>query len=266
MAPVLRLTLLAFAGLALIAGLLLIAGAGHTDDWFSWTIEPPLSAAALGAFYWSAFVLLLTGSRATDWAGVRPIACPVLVISVVLLIVTLVHLDRFHTDSLFGVFWVGAYIVAPPLLAYGMLAERARSGGRAPDETGRELPAPLRALLVIESAVMLGAAAVMLLAPDTAADHWPWALTPLTSRALGAFTLGVGLVGAMVVAENRLRLFDGMAGAYVALGVLQLLAVALHSGDLGTDDLATGIYLGFLGAIALTGAYGSMAARASPSS
>ena len=43
---------------------------------------------------------------------------------------------------------------------------------------------------------MLAAAAVMLLAPDTAIDFWPWTLTPLVSRALGAFTLGVGAGGA----------------------------------------------------------------------
>ena len=51
--PPLRWTLLGFAGLALIAGFLLFLGASDTEKWFSWTIEPPLSAAALGAFYWS---------------------------------------------------------------------------------------------------------------------------------------------------------------------------------------------------------------------
>ena len=39
--PLLRWTLLGFAGLALIAGLLLFAGSSETDEWFSWTIEPP---------------------------------------------------------------------------------------------------------------------------------------------------------------------------------------------------------------------------------
>ena len=135
MNPVLRTTLYGFAGLALIAGFLLFLGASDTDEWFSWTIQPPLSAAALGAFYWSAFALLLAGARARSWAGVRPIAYPVLVIAVVLLAVTLVHLDRFDLDGLFGVFWLCAYIAAPPLLAYGIFLERragpgAEAGGR----------------------------------------------------------------------------------------------------------------------------------------
>jgi hypothetical protein len=261
--PALRLTLAGFAGLALIAGLLLFAGASDTEDWFSWTIEPPLSAAALGAFYWAAFVLLATGARATGWAAVRPIALPVLVIAIVLLVVTLVHLDRFDMDSLFGVFWLCAYVAAPPLLLFGIAAQlRAEQGGGA-DTGGRTLPGALRALIALEAAVMLAVSALLLLAPDTATDLWPWALTPLTSRALGAFTLGVALVGLIVARENRLFPFGGVALAYVALGALQLLALALHAGDLGDDGAANAAYIAFCAAILATGAYGSIAARAS---
>ena len=110
---------------------------------------------------------------------------------------------------------------------------------------------------------MLAAAAVMLLAPDTAIDLWPWTLTPLVSRALGAFTLGVALVGLMVARENRLVLFSGSAIAYTALGALQLLAVALHEPDLGGDRLANGA-LPRVPARRFSppGIYGSIAARA----
>ena len=64
--PRLRLILELFAGLALIAGALLFLGATRTDAWWSWTIEPPLTAATLGAFYWAAFVLILMAARSED--------------------------------------------------------------------------------------------------------------------------------------------------------------------------------------------------------
>ena len=259
--PTLRLTLYAFAGLALIAGFLLTLGATDTDDWFSWTIQPPLTAAALGAFYWASFVLLLSAARASSWAAARSTVLPVTAIAVVLLVITLVHLDRFHTDRLFGIFWVAVYVVVPPLLAIA-IAQQLRAPGED-RHTGRRLPAVLRAALAAEGAVMIAAAAVLLLAPDTAADLWPWALTPLTSRAIGAFVLGIGLVAAVVVREDDLGPLAGPAIAYVALGALQLLAVATHGSDLGDDDVATGVYLAFLAAILATGAYGSIAARAS---
>ena len=105
--PRLRLTLEVFAGLALIAGALLFLGATRTDAWWSWTIVPPLTAATLGAFYWAAFVLILSAARSRTWARARPAVYPVAVIAVLLLVITLIHLDRFDLDSLFGVFWVG---------------------------------------------------------------------------------------------------------------------------------------------------------------
>ncbi|MGZ5324365.1 MAG: hypothetical protein ACXWZ3_10085 [Solirubrobacterales bacterium] len=258
----LRSILRVFAGLALIAGVLLFAGADDTGEWFSWTIQPPLSAAALGAYYWGACALLVAASRSPSWAGARPVVLPVLVIATVLLVITLVHLDKFDLGSLFGAFWLCAYIVAPPLLAAGIARERAASGPGAA-AAGRRLPGALRVALIAEAALLLVASALMLLAPETAAELWPWALTPLTSRALGAFTLGVSLVALMVVRDDTIVLFRGTAAAYAALGMLQLLAVALHSGDLGGDGLATGAYLGFWAAVALTGAYGLIAASAS---
>ncbi len=70
--PRLRLILEVFAGLALIAGALLFFGATRTDAWWAWTIAPPLTAATLGAFYWAAFVLILTAARSETWAEARP--------------------------------------------------------------------------------------------------------------------------------------------------------------------------------------------------
>ena len=261
LSPLLKNTLLGFAGLALTAGFLLFVGANDTADWFSWTIQPPLTAAALGAFYWSAFALLLAGALAPSWRAARPVVYPVLVIATVLLVVTLIHLDRFDMDSLFGVFWLCAYIVAPPLLATGIVVERRRGD---PGTRGRELPGFLRVGVAAQGVVLVGLAAVMLLSPESAAEFWPWTLSPLTSRALGAFVLGVGLVALLVARDEELILFRGTAAAYTALGAFQLLAVALHSSDLGDDGLATGIYIAFLTVIAISGLYGlSIAARAS---
>ena len=249
--PVLRWTLTGFAGLAAGALLLLFLGAEDTEDWFSWTIQPPLSAASLGAFYGAALVLFIGGLRAPGPATARQIAPPVLAIAIALLVVTLVHLDKFDTDSLFGIFWLSAYIVAPPLMLWAILDQR-RAGG---SPTGVPLPRPLRVVLGVEGALMLGAAAVLLLAPETAADHWPWALTPLVARVYGAFTLGVALV-ALIVTRDGFAGSRGIAGAYLTLGAVQLLALLIHRADLGGDDTATAVYIGFLALVLATGAYG----------
>ena len=126
-----------FAGLALVAGFLLFPLAQETDRFFSWTIKPPLTAAFMGAAYWAAFVLIGWAARAGTWELARPALVPVTTIAVLLLVATLVHLDKFDMDSIFGWFWLVVYCSVPPVLARarvapGPTAGRARAAG-APD-------------------------------------------------------------------------------------------------------------------------------------
>jgi membrane protein CcdC involved in cytochrome C biogenesis len=259
--PRLRLILDVFAGLALIAGALLFLGATRTDAWWSWTIVPPLTAATLGAFYWAAFVLILTAARSETWAKARPAVYPVAVIAVLLLVVTLYHLDRFDLDSLFGVFWLVAYALVPPLLVWALIGQL-----RAPGEDARptqRLPRSLRRLLIFEGVAMLATGGVLLFSAGLADDLWPWALSPLTSRAIGSFIVGVGVAALLAVHEDDPVSFRGAALAYTVLGLLEILALLLHTSDLEGDHFDTAIYVVSWSLVTLTGAYGLRAARAS---
>ena len=48
---------------------------------------------------------------------------------------------------------------------------------------------------------------VMDVEPSTAEDLWPWALTPLTARAVSAFLIGFAAAAAYAAADNRLERF-----------------------------------------------------------
>jgi hypothetical protein len=66
-----RLFLIA-TGLSSIASVQLFALAERTDQYFAWTIAPPLMAAFHDAGYWGGgTVLLLLASRERVWAQVR---------------------------------------------------------------------------------------------------------------------------------------------------------------------------------------------------
>jgi hypothetical protein len=262
--PRLRVILEVFAGLAFIAGGLLFLGATRTDAWWSWTIEPPLTAATLGAFYWAAFVLILFAARAQRWSDARPAVYPVAVIALLLLLITLIHIDRFDLDSLFGVFWVVAYALVPPLLAWAIADQRTERGEvRGRERPPRRLPVVLRRALLVEGIVMIVAALLLLIAPGAADDVWPWALSPLTSRAIGSFLFGIGLAALIAVRDDDPVSFRGAALAYAALGLLELLALNLHIPDLGDRPLATTLYAAFWVAVVLTGGYGLRASAAS---
>jgi hypothetical protein len=147
----------------------------------------------------------------------------------------------------FGWFWIVVYVIVPLLLAF-LLWRQARTPGedvleRAP------LPPAVRALLAGQALVMLSIGIALFVAPTDADALWPWTLTPLTARALGAFVFGFGVAAADAVLGNDLRRFEGCALAYTALGALQLLALARYTGDLTGADLDSWLYVGFLASV-----------------
>ncbi len=254
----LRMLLSMFAGLALVAGFLLFPLAQETDRFFSWTIKPPLTAAFMGAAYWAAFVLIGWAARAGTWELARPALVPVTTIAVLLLVATLVHLDKFDMDSIFGWFWLVVYCSVPPVLAVLVWAQARLPAGPAPP--GRPIPAPLRATLLLQAVVMGGLGAVMYVEPSTAGDLWPWALTPLTARAVSAFLIGFAAAAAYAAWDNRLMPFAGAAYAYAVLGALELLAAAVFSGDLD-GGARTALYVAFTVTVLAVGVAGSLAVR-----
>jgi len=131
-----------FAALALIAGVLLFGLSEDTDRFFSWTIKPPLTAAFLGASYWAACVLIAWTARQRLWTMARATMLPVLVIAVLLLVATLIHIDRFDMDSVFGWCWLIVYLIVPPALVFVLVRKLKVPGSDS--VRGRRLPPALR--------------------------------------------------------------------------------------------------------------------------
>ena len=116
-------------------------------------------------------------------------------------------------------------------------------------------------MLMLQGLVMLAFGAYLFAAPGSADDLWPWALTPLTARVIGAFVAGFGASALHAVIANDLRSFEGAALAYAALGMLQLIALALHATDLTGGDGDTWLYVVFLVSVAAAGFAGLRGAR-----
>jgi hypothetical protein len=246
------------AVLAAIAGLELFAGASDTDRFFSWTIEPPLTAAFMGAAYWAAMVLLAWATRQRSWARARTALPPVFTIAVLLLIATLIHLDRYHHD-LYGRFWEAVYVIVVPLLVYLMWSQVRHAGPVR--RANRPLPGWLRGALCLQALVMLGLGAALFVAPVGASSLWPWGLTPLTGRAIGAFLIGFGAAAAFAVGENDVDRLHGAALAYATLGALELAAAALHGGDFSSPAAGVAAYIAFCASVLALGLYGAVRLR-----
>jgi hypothetical protein len=259
----LRVLLWLFAALALSAGVLLFVLSGNTDDTFSWTIKPPLTAAFLGAAYWAAFVLFAWSARQPQWARARPFVLPVAVIAVLLLAATLLHDDKFHKDSVFGWFWIVAYVAVPPALAAALWRQhREVRTERHPEAPPAARLAPaLRAVLVAEGLVLAGVGVSLFAAPDTADSLWPWQLTPLTARAVGAFLAGFGVAAWQAAYEHDIERLRGSAYAYAALGLLELIALLRYPDELDGSGARGVAYVAFAVLVLATGVAGSVLAR-----
>lgn len=263
--PGIRLILYIASGLVLSVGISLYLLSEQTDIYFSWTINPPLTAAFLGAGYLASFLLELLSAGRAIWARARPAVPGVWLFTLLTLIVTLVHLDRFHFGSpqfitVAGTWvWLGVYISVP--IALGVLwVNQVRQPGSDPARRA-PLPAWVRAVLLIQGGVMFLFGAAMLLFPQTVIPHWPWALSPLTSRAIGAWGAGIGTIALQAVWENDWwRLYPFMT-SYALYGLLQLVNLMRYQGMLDYASLPGALYALFMVTVFMVGAYGFLSAR-----
>lgn len=245
-----RWMLLVAGVLVFMAGVPLFIGTEQTDRYFAWTVRPPITAAFLGAAYWASCVLELGAARQATWARARIAVPAVLVFTSLTMLITLLYRDRFHFLSPLLVArvitwgWLAIYVAVPLILAL-LLFRQLRSPGRDLPRTA-PLPAWMRALGWIQAAVLLIAGSLLLFDPNNASWLWPWTLTALTGRATGAWLFGLGVAALHAGVENDLdRIRVGLV-TYVAMGVLQLAALARYPGALQWGRPVSWIYLLFV--------------------
>jgi magnesium-transporting ATPase (P-type) len=257
-----RVILVVAAVLVFLAGLQLTVFPLRTADWFAWTIEVPMTAVFLGAAYWSSAVLEVAGARAGLWSRARLSVWTVLVFTTLTLVVTLVHLDKFHLAAgnptsarLVTVGWLAVYAVVPVVMVALVWhqARQERRPRRRAAETRARPPVPLRALLVALAVVLLALGVVLLLVPLEGARFWPWPLTELTGRAVGAWLVGLGWASAHARVIDDLPSIRPLGLTGIAFVVLQGLALLRHGDELDwSSPTATGyvVVLAVIGVVA----------------
>ena len=210
-------------------------------------------------------MLLFLSSRRRTWAEARIGVLGGIVLTTLVLVAILIHDDRFHLHSdsavTFAGTWafVGTYFVLPPLLLLAAVLQT-RAAGRDPARTS-PLPRWFRLLLAFEAVAMLGVGGALVLVPEQADVLWPWMLTALTGRAVGAFVFSSGLAAALAVWENDWRRIDAAVTSYGVLGFLELVALLRYPREPDWGSPSAWVYLVFLLTMPAIGAYGWYRAR-----
>lgn len=260
-----RLILLAASILVLSAGLDLTLLTEQTVTYFAWTIQPPMTAAFLGAGYLSSFLLEFLAYREKTWANARIAVPSVLTFTTLTLIATILHLDRFHLNNpnispkVAADLWLGIYIIVPIALTILLINEI-----RIQDSTPKRqypLDILLRHVIATQGVIMLVTGMILFIAPATASTFWPWMLTPLTSRAIGSWLLGIGLIALHMTWENDHRRNRIAYVSYALLGLLQVTSLIRYAGDVNWSAAGSWFYLLFIISIIPTGLVGWKASR-----
>ncbi|GAA4667542.1 hypothetical protein [Kineococcus glutinatus] len=262
--PAVRALLAAFAVLTLVATTQLFVFGRDTASGFAWTVRPPLSAAFLGAGYGAGCVLVVLSLRRGTWGAARVGFLTVWLFATAVLLVTLLHLDRFHLGAAGFVpraaawGWLAVYVAVPVAMAVALHAQL-----RAPGEDPRAGPRLGRGLHVAlgAQAVLFLLVGVALFAVPAARDRWPWQLTPLTARAIACWLLALGLAAVLVVADDDLQRLRPAAATYAVLGVLQLFALLRFRADVDWGRAAAWAYLAAVCAVLSSGAAGLARSR-----
>jgi hypothetical protein len=263
--PGMRIVLLVAFLLVLSAGSSLFILTAQTETYFAWTIPALMTAATFGGAYLAAGVLELLASRQHVWANARIAVPAVFVFSVLTLMATLMHLDRFHFNApawitVAGTWvWLGVYVVVPIIMAIVWLAQL-RVLGVDPPRTA-PLPGWLRAVLCLIAAVFVLAGVALFIAPNVVSPLWPWPLTPLTGRAMGAWLVGWGLVMGQMAWENDLHRVRPAFLSLLVLGSLQIVVLARYWNEVAWYTPTAWAYALGVVSVFVIGAYGSFAAR-----
>jgi drug/metabolite transporter (DMT)-like permease len=154
-----------------------------------------LASAYLGGFWF--FVCVLRERR---WAAVKLGFPAVALFATLLGVATVVHWEKFSHGHVAFWLWAGLYLTAPFLVAGAWVANTSVSAPPGDDEDRLGVVARWAVGAVGLGALVTGMA--MFLSPATMMPIWPWALTPLTCRVVGAiFCLGSAGLG--VVRDPR---------------------------------------------------------------
>jgi hypothetical protein len=239
------------AWICAVVGAILVSGVAvlwlepdRTADLFAWTIRPDLTPLLMGSLYGAGAYLFVCAARIDRWHRVAVAFPPIAVFTALMLTATLLHWDRFnHGDApaaaaLSFWIWIVAYALAPFAMAAIWWRNRRADDGQ-PEAVDTTVPAVVRAVVAAGGAIALAVGCVAFLSPTSVTEHWPWALTPLTARVLGAFLVQSGAIALLLARDARWSAWRILVQTVVLGAVLFPIGLARAWSDLdGGNPLA----------------------------
>jgi hypothetical protein len=233
-----------------VAFAVLVPWPSDTARLFAWAIKPTLTSMVLGSVYLGGAYFFLRAFRAREWHTVKGGFIPVGTFATLMGVATIAHWDKFlHAHVAFWL-WAGLYFTTPFLVFWVFLANRKYDAPAADGDL--LLSVGVSRIIAVVGGLSMLTGVFLFLLPDQVVRIWPWALTPLTSRVLGAiFCLGMAGLGALFDRRwSSARVLLQVAALMLALIVV---AGARATGELDSANAMTWLissgFVAVLGAV-----------------
>ena len=233
-----------------------------TDRFFAWTIHPTMTPMTLASAYLGGAYFFFRVQREPRWHTIKAGFPAVALFATLLGIATVLHWDKFSHGHIAFWVWTALYFAAP-FLVFGAWLTNRRYEAQA-DAGELLLGNASRTVITVTGFLALITGATMFVTPSTIIPIWPWQLTPLTCRVVGAiFCLGCALV--VVLPDPRWSTLRLMLQVELIMITLILVAAVRARREFFIDRPLTWILLaGFLAMLAGS-AYLTYAMRTAPS-
>jgi hypothetical protein len=166
----------------------------HTARLFAWPIKPTMTSMMLASAYLGGAYFFVRVVTERHWNAIKSGFLPVVLFASLLGVATVMHWGVFNHQHVTFWIWATLYFATPFLVFGAWLANRSVAGVPAHDEL--RLSPLARWVLGAVGSLALIRGLVMFVAPGLVAPSWPWSVTALSCRVIGAiFCLGgAGLV------------------------------------------------------------------------
>ena len=262
--PVTRWLSVAIIPFLVVAFAVLYPFPDDTGRLFAWPVKPTMTPMILASVYLGGAYFFLRAATARQWHTVKGGFIPVGTFASLMGVATILHWGKFTHSHVAFWLWAGLYFTTP-FLVFGVWWANRR---RDVPGTSAELLVPVRVsrIIAVLGGLSVLTALFLFVFPGRAAAVWPWMLTPLTARVMGAiFALGIAGLGAL--ADRRWSSTRILLQVAALMLALILAAGARASGELDPSSAMTWLigagFTAVLAAIAVM--YARMQAQAAPS-
>jgi hypothetical protein len=161
---------------------------------------------------------------------------PVSAFAATMLLVTLLHYDRFIHPNLAFKLWMVIYIITPFLVPWLWYHNRVTDPG-TPEPSDKVVPKAIRWVALLVGVVTILFWLVNFIVPTLLVTIWPWKLTPLTARVVCAWGTLIAVGGLVQFRDSRWsswRLTTQSIGLWQALMVIGSI---IHRQDFNNGSL-----------------------------